>query len=484
MLTEGRVASREVMAEILKDTGQRLVILFGTRGRRWSKLTLDKDAGFAWYERHAPFWPDRTDQVPLAEISALDLPGGGRSEAAIILKSGQRFRLAGTADATPALERARDFLPSGESGSTIAAAPSPAAPSPAAQSLAAPRRAARRRALRLVAAGVIAIVALALAASLLLDRVILPSCDSARTRDTLHDLLQRRAKSTVRLSDFAEVSRDAKERRCQARLTVDGDTAIVGYRSSWDGWTQMLRVTGPVGSTHLNPKRLVAIDAAYDRFMTLAREAYSSGNPPRQFDPDIYKLLTTMFDLAGLTAGTLAGSDIDEAIRWFNAGDTVGQVYLLAGTGVSDVASLPAGDAIQRQLRNNIVSFSDEYGRYLDFEVTLLAQIAHAQASYSVTGPTAEVDNPSFRSKMAAIKPLLAQALMSDFISLVYEGLSDNWRMDRLAALARTAPIAVKVLSKDELAAVRDQARLTLPYFARETTRARARAVADLFAKP
>jgi hypothetical protein len=166
-----------------------------------------------------------------------------------------------------------------------------------------------------------------------------------------------------------------------------------------------------------------------------------------------------------LTQKTLAGNDIDEAIRWFNSGDTVGAVYLLAGTGVNDVAQLPPDDATQKKLRENVVRFSDEFGRYLDFQVTLLGAIADAQASYASGGAPDEIDSADYKRKTSDIKALLAQALKTDFISLVYEGLTSDWRLRRLDAIARVAPVAARVLSHDELAAIRDQANLTLPYF-------------------
>ncbi len=115
------------------------------------------------------------------------------------------------------------------------------------------------------------------------------------------------------------------------------------------------------------------------------------------------------------------------------------------------------------------MKFSDEYGRYLDFQVTLLAAIADAQASYLTGGPPDEIDSIDFKRKTSDIKALLAQALKTDFISLVYDGLTNDWRLARLDAISHVAPIAAKVLPHDELAAIRDQANLTLPYFSNDS---------------
>jgi hypothetical protein len=302
------------------------------------------------------------------------------------------------------------------------------------------------------------------------DFFILPGCDAQRTRDTLHDLLRKRAQGPIALTDFSTISRSKTEYRCSADIAVNGDHATVGYRSTWDGFSAMVRVTGTLGAARLDPARMRAIDEAYDAFMAHAIDAYQSGAPPRQSEPVVNTQLATILDVAGLPAKTLAGGDIDEAIRWFNSGDTVGAVYLLAGTGVNDIAQLPPDDATQRKLRENVVKFSDEYGRYLDFQITLLAAIADAQANFSSGGPPDEIDSAAYRRKVSDIRGLLAQALKTDFISLVYDGLTSDWRLARLDAIARVGPIATRVLPRDELAAIRDQANLTLPYFSNDAT--------------
>ena len=339
---------------------------------------------------------------------------------------------------------------------------------------------------RRIVQAVIAIGALTLlviAAVKIPDFFILPACDAPRTRDTLHDLLQSKAQGPIALSNFATVSRARTEYRCSAEVAVNGDRATVGFRSYWDGWSAIVRVTGALGMARLDPARMREIDETYDAFMARAVEAYQSGEPPRQSEPIVNTQLSTILDVPGLSARTLAGADIDEAIRWFNSGDTVGAVYLLAGTGVNDVAQLPAGDDVQKKLRANVVKFADEYGRYLDFQVTLLAAIADAQASYATGGPPEEISSADFKRKTSDIKALLAQALKTDFISLVYDGLPTDWRLQRLAAIKSIAAIVKRVLPRDELAAIRDQANLTLPYFKDQAVQTRVSEITNLLGR-
>jgi hypothetical protein len=434
------------MIEILKDTEQRLVLTLGPGARRRARFVLDKEAGQAWLERRG-LLPSRTVRMALSEIASINAAG---DRLVIVQKSGVRHIFAGDADSVrEAAARLTAF--SGVTDTLGTPVPHPSTPW-------------LRRAVQIsIAVAVLAL--LAVAGFKIPDFFILPACDAQRTRDTLHDLLQGKAAGPITLSDFSTISHDKREYRCAAEIAVNGDHARAGYRSYWNGWSAMVRVTGALGMARLDPTRMHEIDEAYDAFMTRATDAYQSGEPPRQSEPIINTELTTMFDVLALTQKTLAGADIDEAIRWFNSGDTVGAVYLLAGTGVNDIAQLPQDDATQKKLRENVVRFADEFGRYLDFQVTLLGAVADAQASYASGGPPDEIDSADYNRKMSDIKALLAQALKTDFISLVYDGLTSDWRLKRLDAIARVAPVAAKVLPREELAAIRDQANLTLPYF-------------------
>ena len=485
------------MIEILKDTDQRLVMTLGPAAKRRARFVLDKGSGQAWFERTS-FLPSRTVQTGLGDIAKVE---AGRHRLIVTMKSGARHLYAGDAEGVrEAAAKINAFVGLASTEAIVAhpseglAKPDASPEDPRATETSAPDsaktgppllqgRAATRKRLVPIAIGVTAVALLAVAAVKIPDFFILPACDASRTRDTLHDLLQPKAQGPITLSNFTTISHAKTEYRCSAEVAVNGDRATVGFRSYWDGWSAIVRVTGALGMARLDPARMREIDEAYDAFMARAVEAYQSGEPPRQSEPIVNTQLSTVLDVPNLPARTLAGADIDEAIRWFNSGDTVGAVYLLAGTGVNDVAQLPAGDDVQKKLRGNVVKFADEYGRYLDFQVTLLAAIADAQASYATGGPPEEISSTDFKRKTSDIKALLAQALKTDFISLVYDGLPTDWRLERLAAVKSIAPIVTKVLPRDELAAIRDQANLTLPYFKDEVVQTRMSEITNLLGR-
>jgi hypothetical protein len=74
--------------------------------------------------------------------------------------------------------------------------------------------------------------------------------------------------------------------------------------------------------------------------------------------------------------------------------------------------------------------------------------------------------------------------MKSNMIALVYDGHNDSWRMARLTALGRTAPVAAKFLSKEDAGAVRELALQTVAYFKDATVRAKVQDVAALLSAP
>ena len=170
----------------------------------------------------------------------------------------------------------------------------------------------------------------------------------------------------------------------------------------------------------------------------------------------------------------LAPDEIGKALQWLKTADRIGSVYILAGTGFDDFANVPQTEAIQRRLRSNVVSFADEFGRYADFQLILLSAIANAQMRIAAAGVRAAQPGSD------EVRTLLSQAMTSNFIALVYDGHNDPWRMARLTALGRAAPVAAKLLTNDDAKAVREQALRTVDYFKDERVRARVREIAAM----
>ncbi len=444
------------MVEISEDTPSRLVITLGSRNYLWTRYVFDKTSGRAQLERRYLIFPRRSVEVALADIVAADPIVFGTEDntnyyVLIKLKSGKTYWCAGGSQETSvaAAQRIRGFLGLAE-------------PGPEANPV--PRRT-RWLATAVTVLGVIAVVVTIAGQAIRL--FVLPACDSQAALGPATDLLKRslaNVSSSVSLGEARTVATVDREVRCQAVLTVPGGTRTVGYKVFWEGWTAKIQVTGVVGSDKLDPARMAAIDAASRDFMKRAQGSHRTGNPPRQADPAVKPLLDTLFTTSDLAGKTLAASEVKGAIRWFNAGDIVGSVYVLAGTGVDDTDKLPADEATRKQTRDNVVRFSDEFGRYLDFQVRVFAAIADASLSAMSNATPEEWEKSEIKPKLDELRATMAQTMGSDLIATTYDGLTDQWRMDRVAVVAAAIPTAIRFLTAEQARGLSQQALQVVDY--------------------
>lgn len=479
------------MLEVLKDTDRRLVVTLGDRQSRWTRIILDRDVGRAWLEQHRNFLPMRTLSVPLADIVSIGTETITRGAAAsglivVTTASNARYRIAGDVEAAQdAAGRMRAFA-----GLEDRAPPHVTRPgSPLAHWA---RRAITAVALLSVAAAVIALAitlgglvigaagkagnAAADIAARMGSLFALPACDAPASRDTILELVHDRLGRSATLANIVDDGASGGERLCRAIAQRDGNVAPVSYRNYWDGWTARVRLTGEIITAKLDSTRTAAIAAAAETFLAASRNSHLTGNAPRQTAPAIDQALATIFGASDLAADPLPTDEIDKALQWLKTADRIGSVYILAGTGFDDVAKVPHADAIQRRLRSNVVAFADEFGRYADFQLIVLSAVAHAQMRLAAA--------PAARARTDEIRVALSQAITSDFIALVYDGHNDAWRMGRLTALGRAAPVAARFLTKEDARTVRERALQTVEYFKDETVRRKVREVAGLLAAP
>lgn len=481
------------MLEILKDTDRRLVLMLGARRSARSKWILDKDAGFLWIERRRRFWLDRTLTIPLAEVAGIDTQASGRREILVLTTASRaQHRFAVEAGcARTATRRMRDFTGLQD------------APPLVVQKVQQMPRWGTRGTQAVAAAGVcvVAVWAVAQAGGLVADaaakagglfvrgaeriqnRLLLPACDAAESRDAIQELVRDRLGSSAVLSDIAQRGQSGDERFCNATARRGTQTASISYRNYWDGWTPKVRLTGEIVALKLDAARMTTVDEAIQTFLASSGSSHRTGTVPRQTDQAIDKALAVIFGASDLAAEPLAPTEIDQALGWLKAADRVGAIYLLAGTGYDDFAKVPQSAALQRRMRGNVIAFADEFGRYADFQMVLLAAVANAQMRAAGTASTPAKARAS-TANADETRAQLTQAMKSGFIALVYDGHNDGWRMARLTALGRTAPVAAKFLSKDDAKALRDLALQTVDYFKDPTVRAKTRDVAALLSAP
>jgi hypothetical protein len=480
------------MLEILKDSDRRLVMTLGDRKSRWTKFILDKDAACAWFERRRRFWPERTLELRFKDIASIGTQTIARGSAVtetIVLTttSNIQHRLAGEAGyARSAAERMRLFVGLERTeGAHVTRAASPLSHWGGRAATAAAVTATAAAAVWLVVmlggfavgAASKASASIANATGRVQTALLLPGCDAPASRDAILELARDRLGGGTVLDAITERGQSGGERLCGAVARRDGRVASVSYRNYFDGWTPKVRLTGEIVTAKLDAARTDAIAKAAETFLAASRNSHLTGKPPRQIEPAIDSALATVLGASDLAAEPLTTDEIDKALDWLKTADRIGAVYILAGTGFDDIANVPPADTIRKRIRGNVTAFADEFGRYADFQMILLAAIANAQAR-ATTAPAA--GKTSAQARTDEVRALLSQAMKGNLIALVYDGHNDSWRMARLTALGRTAPVAAKFLTRDDARTVRDLALQTVDYFKDATVRAKVREVAAM----
>jgi hypothetical protein len=72
-----------------------------------------------------------------------------------------------------------------------------------------------------------------------------------------------------------------------------------------------------VAAVDLDPAALDAVNKAIAEFQAMAKDAVTTGKPPRQTDPKVKALLDTILDTAGLAAlAPLPLEDVNGLTKW------------------------------------------------------------------------------------------------------------------------------------------------------------------------
>ncbi|MFI4988681.1 MAG: hypothetical protein ACHQF3_14720 [Alphaproteobacteria bacterium] len=220
----------------------------------------------------------------------------------------------------------------------------------------------------------------------------------------------------------------------------------------------LLALAGRAAAAPLEPQKLAAVQAAALDFAALAKDSYVSGQPPRQADPAVKALLDTVFDMTALEAAEpLAFSELGKLNDWTIAVLKVGTVYMLAGTGTSDIAQAAGDPKLAERIERNTADYAPEMGRYLDAQIRVMDAMIRSVAAHLAAYPQ-ELEKPNVKSGLAKIRAGTKQTLVGALTTLLNRGLDDGWRRDRLPALAHFAPTAAKFLEPEDGRAVRQAA--------------------------
>jgi hypothetical protein len=131
-------------------------------------------------------------------------------------------------------------------------------------------------------------------------------------------------------------------------------------------------------------------------------------------------------------------------------GIKVGLVYLLAGTGVTDLAQLGDSQGAADKLNLNAVKFQPEVGRLYDFQMRIQAAIIESALARIAAASPEEQARPNFRGGLAKMREGAAQSVRGVIETLSVNGITDPWRRDRFAALVVIAPKLARFLLPEQ----------------------------------
>lgn len=209
----------------------------------------------------------------------------------------------------------------------------------------------------------------------------------------------------------------------------------------------------------LDPAKAAAADKAAEAFIVLAKGSETTGKPPRLTDPAAKSLMDAVFDTREIEkGGPLPMADLGNLNTWNLAAVKIGLVYMLAGTGVTDIAKLPNEQSALAKVDQNTADFAPELGRYFDAQLRLQAAIVDTVQAFLLTGPKKQLEQPNFKSGVAQIRAGCAQTISGFITAFVNQGLSDQWRRERIGNLLPLAPKFAKFLLPEDLRTLRETA--------------------------
>lgn len=209
----------------------------------------------------------------------------------------------------------------------------------------------------------------------------------------------------------------------------------------------------------LNATTIQIVSTAADTFVALSKDAAASGNAPRQSDQTVADLLDLVLDTSVVQKGPVPPiSELEQTNAWLLAALKVGVVYMYAGTGSTDVATLPNTPEAAARVEQNVIKFAPEMGRYYDAASTLSGSLMETLSAFAATATKEQLDRPQVKSGFAGMRSSAVQFIGGELSALTIQGLDDNWRLERLRVLAALAPKAAKFLLPDQLQALRELA--------------------------
>lgn len=205
--------------------------------------------------------------------------------------------------------------------------------------------------------------------------------------------------------------------------------------------------------------KLPAAKSAAAAFATAAQNSAKTGAAPRETDPAVRRLLEAVFDAGDLAADQPVPFPALPALsERMMTGVQVGLIYMLAGTGASDLSQIGADPQAADKVNLNVIKFAPEMGRFFDFQLRVQGAVVDAVLDRLATATPEDLARPNFQSGLADIRQGSARTVSGVIETLAVNGLSDAWRRERMPAIAAMGPRLAKFLQAEQKQALKDLA--------------------------
>lgn len=199
--------------------------------------------------------------------------------------------------------------------------------------------------------------------------------------------------------------------------------------------------------------KVAAVKSAAGSFLALAKDSEKTGNPPRDSDPAVRRLLEAVFDSRDVEAlKTVTFAQLGPLTERMITGVQVGLVYMLAGTGATDLGQIGNDPKGEEKVNLNVIKFAPEMGRFFDFQMRIQAAVVDGTLTHLATAKPAELARPNVQSGLADIRQGSARSVAGAIETLAVNGLTEEWRRARMPAISAMAPRLSKFLPADQKA--------------------------------
>jgi len=214
-----------------------------------------------------------------------------------------------------------------------------------------------------------------------------------------------------------------------------------------------------VASAQVDASKLPAAKTAADRFVALAKDSEKTGNAPRESDPAVARLLDAVFDSRDVqNPTTITFAQLGPLSERMITGVKVGVIYMLAGTGVTDLTQMANDPKADEKVNLNVIKFAPEMGRFFDFQMRIQGAVVDGTLTHLATAKPEELARPNVQSGLANIRQGSARAVAGAIETLAVNGLTEEWRQARMPAISAMAPRLAKFLQADQKAELKQLA--------------------------